>query len=225
MKRKIIFPPVESANEEGLVAVGGDLEVDTLIEAYSKGIFPWPVSTYPLNVNLPNTWFSPNPRGILEFDHLHVSRSFIKFLKKTPFKITFNTAFQDVIRECALMIRKDQPGTWITPDIIQAYINLFNIGKAYSVEVWREEQLVGGLYGVVMGTFISGESMFTLEDNASKQGLYTLIHHLHEKGIEWLDTQMVTEVVRHFGGRYIPRPDFIEKLNNVDWAVSREEVF
>ena len=224
--RRIVFPPIEEANEDGLVAVGGDLEIDTLMEAYTHGIFPWPLSTYPLNADLPNTWFSPDPRGILEYKNLHVSKSLIKFLKKTPYHVTFNKAFSDVIVQCAKTPRKDQPGTWITPDIMRAYIRMFEAGYAYSVDVWDEdEMLVGGLYGVSIGTFVSGESMFTLEDNASKQGLYTLMNHLHEKGIEWLDTQMVTPAVEQMGGRYIPRSYFKAKLGFVDWTVKRDQIF
>lgn len=225
MRRKIKFPPVETANEDGLVAVGGDFETDTLLEAYKNGIFPWPVSTYPQNVDLPNTWFSPDPRGVLDFSKLHVSRSFLKFLKKTPYTVTFNKAFKDVIHQCAATKRKDQPGTWITPELMHAYINLYNEGYAYSVEVWKNKKLVAGMYGVVMGDFLSGESMFTHEDNASKQGLYTLVHHLQEKGITWLDTQMVTEVVKQFGGHYIPRYEFIDRLKSVNWEKPRELIF
>jgi leucyl/phenylalanyl-tRNA---protein transferase len=225
MKRKIEFPPVETADRDGLVAIGGDLEIDTLLESYRRGIFPWPVSTYPLNVDLPHTWFSPDPRGILDFDDLHVSKSFLKFLKKTPFTVTFNKAFPDVINQCAQTPRKDQPGTWITPEIMGAYNKLFENNYAYSVEVWLSHKLVGGLYGVVMGDFVSGESMFTHEDNASKQGLYTLVHHLQNKGIHWLDTQMVTEVVKQFGGRYIPRRSFIKRLEAVDWERKKNSIF
>lgn len=225
MRRKIAFPPVETANEDGLVAVGGDLELDTLLEAYKRGIFPWPLSTYPLNIDLPNTWFSPDPRGILDFENLHVSRSFLKFLKKTPFTVTFNKAFPDVILQCARTLRKDQPGTWITPEIMRSYINMFENGHAYSVEVWKDTTLVAGMYGVVIGDFLSGESMFTHEDNASKQGLYTLVHHLQEKGIYWLDTQMVTEVVKQFGGRYIPRTVFLRRLQGLNWERERKTIF
>lgn len=225
MRRKIVFPPVETASDDGLVAVGGDLELDTLLEAYQRGIFPWPLSTYPLNVNLPNTWFSPDPRGMLEFKNLHVPKSFIKFLKKSPFNVTFNQAFPHVIESCASIPRKDQPGTWITPGIIEAYTRLFENGLAYSVEVWNNDLLVGGMYGVVMGEFISGESMFTHEDNAGKEALYTLVHHLQDKGINWIDTQMVTEVVKQFGGKYVPRPVFLSKLQEVNWTKKREEIF
>lgn len=225
MRRKIVFPDVESANEDGLVAVGGELDIDTILTAYRKGIFPWPLSSWPLNANLPHTWFSPDPRGILDFKDLHVSRSFIKFLKKTPYHVTFNQAFELVIHQCAVTVRRDQPGTWITPDIIEAYTNLFHEGHAYSVEVWDGELLVGGLYGVIMGNFISGESMFTTEDNASKQGLYALMVHLEDKGIHFLDTQMVTNVVKQFGGRYITRREFIKRLDQLDWTRKRDDVF
>jgi len=225
MRRKIVFPPVETASEDGLVAVGGDLELDTLLEAYQKGIFPWPLSTYPLNVDLPNTWFSPDPRGMLEFTNLHVPRSFVKFLKKSPFEVTFNKAFADVIVSCAKVLRKDQPGTWITPEIINAYINMFEAGYAYSVEVWQNEDLDGGMYGVIIGEFVSGESMFTVEPNAGKTALYTLVHHLQEKGLTWIDTQMVTEVVKQFGGKYYPRPVFIKKLQERNWTRKREDIF
>ena len=218
--RRIVFPPVESATEDGLVAVGGDLEVDTLKEAYRHGIFPWPIS-----VEFPIAWFSPDPRGILFFEKLHVSKSFEKFLKKNTFTLTFNTAFKQVIKNCAVMLRKDQPSTWITPDIISGYEKLFQAGLAYSAEVWDGERLVGGVYGVVMGDFVSGESMFKLEDNASKFALYGLIKHLQSKGIKWLDTQMVTPVVEQFGGEYVEREEFLEMVKKIEWEKPRTEIF
>jgi leucyl/phenylalanyl-tRNA--protein transferase len=225
MKRQIIFPPVETADEDGLVAVGGDLEVDTLIEAYRRGIFPWPISIDPSNTEIPNTWFSPDPRGILDFQKIHLSHSFQKFLKKNPFKVTFNKAFPEVITECSRTPRKDQPGTWINKDIIRSYTELYKAGHAYSVDVWREDKLVAGIYGVSLGNFVSGESMFTHEDNASKFGLYYLTEHLTSKGIYWLDTQMVTKIVSQFGGEYISRPVFLKKLSEVDWTKKRSEIF
>ncbi len=221
MKRRIVFPPVDSADEDGLVAIGGDLEVDTLQEAYRNGIFPWPIS-----VELPLAWFSPNPRGVIDFSELHLSKSFEKFLKKNPFRVTFNQSFKDVIMSCARIKRKDQPGTWITPDIITGYQKLFNQHLAYSVEVWdQEDRLVAGIYGVVMGDFVSGESMFTLEDNASKFGLYSLMKHLEAKGIQWLDTQMVTSVVEQFGGKYIERDLFIQRLATTSWTREKASIF
>lgn len=212
MKRQIVFPPIEHATEDGLVAIGGDLEIDTLETAYRQGIFPWPIS-----VEFPLAWFSPDPRGILEFKDLHVSKSFEKFLKKNTFRVSFNQAFKDVIVACARVPRKDQPGTWITPDIVQGYVKLHEAGNAYSVEVWDEEKLVAGVYGVCFGEFFSGESMFTIQDNASKLGLYTLCRRLESLDVGWLDTQMVTPVVENFGGTYIPRREFLAKLNSLSF--------
>ncbi len=212
MKRKIVFPPIEDADEDGLVAVGGDLEVDTLVTAYRQGIFPWPIS-----VELPLAWFSPDPRGVIFIDETHVPKSFEKFLKKNPFRVTFNQRMKDVILECARAQRKNQPGTWITPDIIKGYEKLHRENLAYSVEVWREDELAGGLYGVTMGEFCSGESMFMKEDNASKFALWTLLMHLKSKGIRFLDTQMVTNVVEQFGGKYIARTEFLDMLEELNW--------
>lgn len=220
MKRKIIFPPIESATPDGLVAVGGDLKIDTLKEAYQKGIFPWPFS-----VEFPLAWFSPDPRGIIELNELHLSASFKKFLKKSPYHITFNQQFSQVIKNCATVHRKNQNSTWITPDIILGYQNLFEAGQAYSVEVWNENSLVGGIYGVMIGNFISGESMFSFESQASKFGLYKLLEFLKLKNIQWIDTQMVTSVVSQFGGKYISRKEFLDKLNKVDWHFNQSNFF
>ena len=218
--RKIVFPSVESADEDGLLAIGGDLEIDTLITAYQHGIFPWPVS-----LDLPLAWFSPNPRGILFAEKIHVSKSFSKFIKKNTFKVTFNQAFSEVIKLCAISSRKNQSSTWITSDIINGYEKLFKAELAYSVEVWNDDTLVAGLYGVCMGNFVSGESMFTKEDNASKLALYSLMIRLKEKKITWLDTQMVTSVVEGFGGMYISRPEFLQMISKKDWTRKRSEIF
>ena len=218
--RKIVFPSVESADEDGLLAIGGDLEVDTLITAYQHGIFPWPVS-----LDLPLAWFSPNPRGILFAEKIHVSKSFSKFLKKNTFKVTFNQAFSEVIKLCAISSRKNQSSTWITSDIINGYEKLFKAELAYSVEVWNADNLIAGLYGVCMGNFVSGESMFTKEDNASKLALYSLMVRLKEKKVTWLDTQMVTSVVEGFGGMYISRPEFLQMISKKDWTRKRSEIF
>ncbi|HXH76321.1 MAG TPA: leucyl/phenylalanyl-tRNA--protein transferase [Bacteriovoracaceae bacterium] len=219
MKRQVVFPPVENATEDGLVAVGGDLALDTIEAAYRLGIFPWPVS-----VEFPLAWFSPDPRGVLDFEDLHVSHSFEKFLRKHSYRVTFNTAFPAVIKACARMRRKGQRDTWITPQIIKGYEDLFLNEQAYSSEVWNGEELVGGVYGVVMGEFVSGESMFMKEDNASKLALYTLIQKLRKNGIKWLDTQMVTPVVEQFGGRYIPRQEFLSRITKLDWDKKRDQI-
>ncbi len=203
----LAFPPIEESDEHGLLALGGDLEVESLLLAYSQGIFPWPI-----NDEYPLAWFSPDPRGILAFDKLHLSKSFRKFLKKNPYEVKFNTNFEAVIMNCANVIRNDQPSTWITEDIINAYIELHKLGFAYSVETYLDERLVGGVYGVCINRFYSGESMFHLEDNASKVALVSLMYMLKQKDIGWLDTQMVTPVVESLGGIEIPRETYIKML-------------
>lgn len=202
------FPPIETADEHGLLALGGDLELETLVLAYSKGIFPWPISEdYPL------AWFSPDPRGILTFGNLHLSTSLKKFLKKNPYEIRFNTNFKAVIENCANAKRALDQGTWITQEIIDAYVELHNEGLAYSSEAYLDGELVGGVYGVCMNRFYSGESMFHLAPNASKVALVSLLYKLHQQGIEWLDTQMVTPVVASLGGVEIPRETFLKMLD------------
>ncbi|MBC7541026.1 MAG: leucyl/phenylalanyl-tRNA--protein transferase [Bacteriovorax sp.] len=202
------FPPVDSADEHGLVAVGGDLEIDSLLLAYSQGIFPWPISNeYPL------AWFSPDPRGILAFDKLHMGKSFRKFLRKNPYEVKFNTNFEAVIMNCARVKRIDQASTWINQEIIDAYIKMHHLGYAYSIETYLEDRLVGGVYGVCINRFYSGESMFHLEDNASKVALVSLLYLLKQRDIGWIDTQMVTPVVESLGGVEIPRATFLKMLD------------
>lgn len=202
------FPPIESADEHGLLAIGGDLEIDSLLLAYSQGIFPWPISEeYPL------AWFSPDPRGILAFDKLHLSKSLRKFLKKNPYEVRFNTNFEAVIMNCARVKRNDQSSTWITQEIINSYIELHRQGYAYSIETYRDDILVGGVYGVCINRFYSGESMFHTEDNASKVALVSLLYLLKQRDISWIDTQMVTPVVETLGGLEIPRETFLQMLN------------
>jgi len=219
--REIVFPPVDTADPDGIVAVGGDFEIDMLMSAYSQGIFPWPVSE-----KYPRVWFSPDPRGFIDLDEFHLPRSFKKFLKKTSFRATFNQDFEKVIELCSTVERKDQTNTWITDELKEAYIKLFYHQLAYSVEVWNPQgQLVGGLYGVIMGEFVSAESMFMLEDNASKFALYSLCEHFKQTNIAFIDTQMVTSVVELFGGKYIPREVFIKRLQEINWYRDRTETF
>jgi leucyl/phenylalanyl-tRNA--protein transferase len=202
------FPPVETSDEHGLLALGGDLEIESLLLAYSRGIFPWPISEeYPL------AWFSPDPRGILAFDKLHISKSLKKFLKKNPYEIRMNTNFEAVIMNCAKVPRADNQGTWITQDIINSYIALHKEGYAYSIETYLDNVLVGGVYGVCINRFYSGESMFHKADNASKVALIALLYQLKQKDIGWLDTQMVTPVVEALGGVAIDREIFLKMLD------------
>jgi leucyl/phenylalanyl-tRNA--protein transferase len=203
------FPPVELADENGLVGIGGDLEIESLLLAYSSGIFPWPISKeYPL------AWFSPDPRGVLYYKKLHISKSLKKFLNNHTYQIRYNTQFESVIRNCAEVKRAHEQSTWITEDIISAYIDFHKLGHAYSVEVFHHDKLVGGLYGVKIKNYVCGESMFHFEDNSSKLALVSLMEKLHSQSIHWLDTQMITPVVDHLGGEYIPREKFLKKLQS-----------
>lgn len=207
------FPPIQLADENGLLAIGGDLQIDSLLLAYSRGIFPWPISDdYPL------AWFTPDPRGIIKFSDLHIPKSLAKTIKKNKFIIKFNTNFEAVINACAdCGIRKDKNGTWINKDIISSYIDLFNAGFAYSVEAYiskdDQELLVGGVYGVSINNFYSGESMFFKETDASKVCLIALIEKLKGLGVQWLDTQMVTSVVGKLGGNEVSRQEFMKLLS------------
>lgn len=197
------FPPPETASPEGLLAIGGNLECSTLIEAYSQGVFPWP-----LGENYPLTWFSPDPRGIIFFNKLHIPHSLKKFIKKNPYTVHFNRNFNLVIDLCAKSNRKGHK-TWILPEMQNAYINLHKAGYAFSVEVDYQGELAGGLYGVNLGFALAGESMFYLKKNASKLALISLIQHLKNKNIHWLDTQMVTDVTAALGAENISRREFL----------------
>ncbi|NIR52332.1 leucyl/phenylalanyl-tRNA--protein transferase [candidate division KSB1 bacterium] len=202
------FPPVEFADESGLLAIGGDLDVDTLELAYRNGIFPWPVIEEPL------LWFAPPQRAILEFDELHIPRRLQRSLRKADFTFDVNTDFPDVIRACArTKHRKGQRGTWITEDMVQAYIEFHRRGFAHSFEVVNSQgDLVGGLYGVWIGHYFAGESMFYKESNASKFALIKTVDYLKKRGLSWMDVQVLTPLLVHFGAKEIPRFLFMKKL-------------
>jgi len=203
------FPDVNLADESGLLGVGGDLDPKSLLLAYSQGIFPWPHSDF-----APLAWYSPDPRGVLCYEDLHIPRSLDKLLRQDKFNVTFNQDFETVIRECAKAFRKDQNGTWITENMLDAYTTLFYQGHAHSVEVYQGDELVGGLYGVKVKNFYNGESMFHKVSNASKIALVSLMRKLHEENIDWIDIQMVTEVTRSLGGKEISRDDFLKNLSS-----------
>lgn len=199
------FPDPRYAPSD-VVAVGDDLRVETLREAYRKGIFPWPHDELPL------PWFSPRRRGVIVFDELHVGRSLQKARKRARFTFTIDRAFGRVIRHCAASERPDQDGTWIEPRIVAAYERLHAAGDAHSVEAWEGEELVGGLYGVDAGGVFTGESMFHLRPDASKLALLFLIDHLRSRGATFLDCQVMTPHMEVLGGREISRGRFLDLL-------------
>jgi len=200
------FPDPRSANADGIVAVGGDLHPDSLLLAYRQGIFPWPVDRLPL------LWFCPAERAILEFADLHIPRSLARARMRTTLRFSIDMAFPAVIRACAEAPRPRQDGTWITLQIMAAYTLLHRLGIAHSVEAWNGERLVGGVYGVAIDGAFAAESMFYREPNASKLALLHLIEHLRRRGLDWIDTQVLTPHVVRLGAKAISRGDFLEKL-------------
>jgi leucyl/phenylalanyl-tRNA---protein transferase len=202
-----IFPPPEHADPSGLLAVGGDLSSKRLLEAYRVGIFPWFTEDQPI------LWWSPDPRFVLELDQFRISRSLRKTIKRKIFQVTFDRAFEEVIRACAIANRKGQKGTWITEEMQQAYIELHGLGYAHSVESWFENRLVGGLYGISLGSAFFGESMFHFKTDASKVALVALVEYLKSYGFEFIDAQMTTEHLMSFGAREMPRRVFLKKLH------------
>ena len=189
-----------------VVAVGDDLAVDTLRDAYRHGIFPWP------HEELPLPWFSPRRRTILIFEELHVGRSLRRAFAKSQYTFSIDRAFRRVIEECAAAPRPDQDGTWIAPEIIEAYSRLHQAGDAHSAELWDGEELVAGVYGVDSGGVFTGESMFHRVDNGSKIALLLLIEHLQSRGATWLDCQVMTPHMRALGAREIMRARFLDML-------------
>jgi leucyl/phenylalanyl-tRNA--protein transferase len=207
------FPDPRTADAEGLVAIGGDLSVERLLLAYRSGLFPWTVS--------PISWWSPDPRAVLEFEKLHVGESLKKVLRKNNFQITMDKAFAQVIAQCA----ERGPGrneTWITEGFIAAYTRLHERGHAHSLECWQNGELVGGIYGVAIGGFFAGESMFHRVSNASKVALFHLVEHLRKREFKLLDIQMLTPVTKQMGGSIISREEYLVRLGE---AVEAKCVF
>ncbi len=200
----VIFPPTKLAltDPDGLLAIGGDLTSEWLIAAYRKGIFPW------FNENEPILWWTPNPRSVLFIKDLIVRKSLKKTLRKKKFTVTLDTAFTDVMKNCAKISRPDQDGTWISEEMLNAYQNLHNDGYAHSVEVWQKNELVGGLYGIAIGKMFFGESMFAKTSDASKVALVALCEQLKEWGFEVIDTQVETSHLKSLGARLVNRAKF-----------------
>lgn len=202
------FPPLEKALREpnGLLAAGGDLTPERLLAAYRHGCFPWYQEGQPL------LWWSPSPRTVLYPDELHVSRSLRKTIRQGYLRVTFDEDFRGVIKGCAGP-RRDTHETWITTAMQQAYLRLHQMGIAHSVEVWKDDELVGGLYGLAMGQLFFGESMFSRTTDASKVGFVALVQRLRESGFKLIDCQMHTQHLASFGAREIPRQVFATTLS------------
>lgn len=203
---EIWFPPVEEALPDGLLAIGGDLCTKRLLLAYRSGIFPWYDDETPL-------WWSPDPRFVIFPEKLKVSKSMKQLLKKGAFDFTINNTFEQVIRNCQLAPRPGQDGTWINEDIIAAYTELHRLGFAHSAEVWQDDELVGGLYGIRMGNMFFGESMFSKQTNASKYAFIKYVQQLQSEGVQLIDCQVYTEHLESLGAEMIPRTEFIDMLH------------
>jgi len=207
-KYELMFPDPNSANEDGIVAWGGDLNPSRLIRAYQNGIFPWYGKDDPI------IWWSTDPRLIMELDDFKLSRSLKKSMRKFEYK--FDSNFTEVIKRCSSVKRENQDGTWIQDDIMEAYTLLHGMGIAHSVESYKDGKLVGGLYGVVIGKVFCGESMFSLVSDASKSAYAVLVKHLKFWGYDFIDCQVPTEHLKSLGAKEVPREYFLDRLHRVN---------
>lgn len=217
----VSFPSPHEANEDGIVAWGGDLHPLRVLNAYQNGIFPWYSRPSPI------LWWSPNPRLIMELDDFKLSRSLKKSMKKFEYKI--NTNFSEVMRKCATKDRNNQDGTWINEEIINAYTAIHNMGYAHSVETYQNGVLVGGLYGIAIGGIFCGESMFADVNDASKSAYAVLVKHLKKWGFSFIDCQVPTDHLKSLGAKEVSRDEFLEALeiythkkNNQEWKIEEE---
>lgn len=208
LTKELYFPPVETTSPEGIVAVGGDLSPERLLLAYNSGIFPW------FDEDEPILWWSPPERMVLFFEDLKISKSMRNIINQKKFKVTFNTAFREVIQNCKKISRKDQPGTWITDNMVEAYCKLHELGIAKSVEVWENGELVGGLYGIDLGHVFCGESMFSKVSNTSKIAFIALAKQLEMANYRLLDCQVYNDHLASLGCVEIDREDFLMVLNS-----------
>ena len=197
------FPNPSLADPDGLLAVGGNLEPETLLSAYQQGIFPW------FDEDTPILWWSPDPRAILEFDNLYISKRLARTIRTNKFQVTFDQNFDAVVKGCTY---RPEEGTWITPEVANAYGEFHRRGHAHSVEVWQQGVLVGGLYGVAIGGLFAGESMFSTVSDASKIALVALVSKLKEKGYQLLDLQIINEHTSTMGATEIPRDDYLARV-------------
>ncbi|MEN9686985.1 MAG: hypothetical protein RLZZ28_2771 [Bacteroidota bacterium] len=205
LDKKLWFPPVEESMEDGLLAMGGDLSVERLLLAYKHGIFPWYEGDTPL-------WWSPDPRFVLFPQKINISKSMALLLKKNHFTFTINRSFREVISNCKSLQRKGQAGTWITDELEKSVIELHQLGFAHSAEAWLDNRLVGGLYGIRMGKLFFGESMFSLESNASKFAFIRYTEELQKQSVYLIDCQVYTEHLESLGAEMIARTEFQQVL-------------
>lgn len=210
LTRELYFPPVSETDYSGILAVGGDLSTERLLLAYNSGIFPWFEDGEPI------TWWAPDPRMVLLFDELVISKSMRNVLNRNIFTVTFNKDFRSVISNCQTIKREGQNGTWITDDMIEAYCKLHELGHAQSVEVWQNDQLVGGLYGVDLGHIFCGESMFAKVSNASKVAFIKLVEYLKTNNYLLLDCQVYNEHLESLGAFEVDRESFMKVLRTPD---------
>lgn len=208
LDKELIFPPVELAEPDGLLAMGGDLSSERLLLAYKKGIFPWYEGEHIL-------WWCPDPRFVLFPPELKISKSMKQVLKRNEFEFKTDTAFQQVIRACKTAVRPGQDGTWITDEVERSYTKLFELGYAHSAEAWKNGELVGGLYGILSGNVFFGESMFSKENNASKFAFITYVQQLMKEGIQLIDCQVYTEHLESLGATMISRKEFSTLLKKL----------
>lgn len=220
-KHELIFPDPNNANEDGIVAWGGDLSPSRLIQAYKNGIFPWYSKDEPI------IWWSTNPRLIMELNDFKLSRSLKKSMKKFEYK--FDTNFEEVMKKCSTVNRNNQDGTWIQNETIEAYAVLNSMGIAHSIESYQEGKLVGGLYGLTIGKVFCGESMFSLVNDASKSAYAVLIKHLKHWGYDFIDCQVPTQHLKSLGAKEVAREYFLDRLHKVNigniehyWNIEKE---
>ena len=206
LNHRLLFPDVEKADDDGLLAVGGDLSPERLLLAYKNGIFPW------FNEDSMILWWSPDPRMVLFPNKIKISKSMAQVIKSNKFRITWNTQFEEVVNACSAIKRKGQAGTWITPEMKSAYLKLHQMGIAKSIEVWENDNLVGGLYGIDLGNVFCGESMFSRKSNASKIAFISLAKELQQKEYKLIDCQVYTAHLESLGAEEIPRKQFIKIL-------------
>ena len=208
LDKELFFPPARFADADGLLAIGGDLSIQRLLLAYRQGIFPWYEGEHIL-------WWCPDPRFVLFPEELRISKSVKTLLNRDHFRFTINTAFREVIRQCKTISRNGQEGTWISDEVEMSFITLHEMGYAHSAEVWKGDELAGGLYGIRMGRVFFGESMFSVQSQASRYAFIRYVEYLKNEGVQLVDCQVYTDYLKSLGARMINRDEFLTKLKEL----------